>query len=193
MKTTNSTNTNESSVLNSGNGNIINHRASPFIVEDTSSSISSFQSTSDQSSLAGSLVESPTKTEPIESFATSSVNNIPNYELNPNMNTTETVTMTLEEISQFAQNIYWFAICSILVTYDGLFIIIIFHLYKNEPPKHFLLLFQKIYVPSSALLFFCCCRHFEWLYNMKKKKTQQNIIMKMVIATKCTNLFLASK
>ena len=135
MKTTNSTNTNESSVLNSGNGSIINHRASPFIVEDTSSSISSFQSTSDQSSLAGSLVESPTKTEPIESFATSSVNNIPNYELNPNMNTTETVTMTLEEISQFAQNIYWFAICSILVTYDGLFIIIIFHLYKNEPPQ----------------------------------------------------------
>jgi hypothetical protein len=105
MKTTNSTNTNESSVLNSGNGSIINHRASPFIVEDTSSSISSFQSTSDQSSLAGSLVESPTKTEPIESFATSSVNNILNN-VNPNMNTTETVTMTLEEISQFAQNIY---------------------------------------------------------------------------------------
>ena len=104
MKTTNTSNStdtnNESSALNnSGNGsNIINHRASPFIVEDTSSSISSFQSTSDQSSLAGSLVESPTKTEPIESNR---------FELmNPNMNTTETVTMTLEEISQFAQNIY---------------------------------------------------------------------------------------
>merc|ERR1712018_1055491 len=81
----------------SGNGTS-NHRASPFILEDTSSSISSFQSTSDQSSLAGSLVESPTKTEPIESNR---------FELmNPNMNTTETVTMTLEEISQFAQNIY---------------------------------------------------------------------------------------
>merc|ERR1712223_1548813 len=104
MKTTNtsnSTNTNnESSALNnSGNGsNIINHRASPFIVEDTSSSISSFQSPSDQSSIAGYLVESPTKTAPIESNR---------FELmNPNMNTTETVTMTLEEISQFAQNIY---------------------------------------------------------------------------------------
>ena len=88
----------------SGNGTS-NHRASPFILEDTSSSISSFQSTSDQSSLAGSLVESPTKTEPLDHF-------VNQREASSNLlgtipNSTETVTMTLEEISQFAQNIYW--------------------------------------------------------------------------------------
>merc|ERR1711983_72290 len=77
----------------SGNGTS-NHRASPFILEDTSSSISSFQSTSDQSSLAGSLVESSTKTEPLDHF-------VNQREASSNLlgtipNSTETVTMTLE-------------------------------------------------------------------------------------------------
>merc|ERR1711993_204321 len=63
MKT--NTNTASSTITsNESNGN--NHRASPFIVEDTSSSSISFQSTSDTQSIAGSLVESPTKSEPIE-------------------------------------------------------------------------------------------------------------------------------
>ena len=92
-----------SSTITSNESNGNNHRASPFIVEDTSSSSISFQSTSDTQSIAGSLVESPTKSEPIElnpSFnpATSLLGTVPS--------TTETVTMTLEEISQFAQNIY---------------------------------------------------------------------------------------
>ena len=90
-----------------GNGN-----TNPFIVEDTSSSISSFQSTSDQSSVAGSLVESPTKTEPMETFS------IRDHTMGTIMNSsnddhdsgvsggTETITMTLEDISQFAQDIY---------------------------------------------------------------------------------------
>merc|ERR1712228_534306 len=52
---------------NSSNTSTLHHTATnPFIVEDTSSSISSFQSTSDQSSVAGSLVESPTKSESME-------------------------------------------------------------------------------------------------------------------------------
>merc|ERR1711884_841015 len=51
---------------NGGNGANV-AAAAAFIAEDTSSSISSFQSTSDQSSVAGSLVESPTKSEPLES------------------------------------------------------------------------------------------------------------------------------
>lgn len=77
----------------------------PFIVEDTSSSISSFQSTSDQSSVAGSLVESPTKTEPMESF---SIRDHASTLMSPDEsgNSTETITMTLEDISQFAQDIY---------------------------------------------------------------------------------------
>lgn len=79
----------------------------PFIVEDTSSSISSFQSTSDQSSVAGSLVESPTKTEPMETF--SMRDNHASSTLMSNddgSSATETITMTLEDISQFAQDIY---------------------------------------------------------------------------------------
>ena len=70
-----------------------------FIVEDTSSSISSFQSTSDQSSVAGSLVESPTKSEPLDAFSTMTASS-------SNDNMTETITMTLEDINQFAQDIY---------------------------------------------------------------------------------------
>ena len=82
----------------------------PFIVaEDTSSSISSFQSTSDQSSVAGSLVESPTKSEPMETFSIrdhtatlmSASNSADDHDVG-----TETITMTLEDISQFAQDIY---------------------------------------------------------------------------------------
>ena len=81
-------------------------------MEDTSSSISSFQSTSDQSSVAGSLVESPTKTEPMETFS------IRDHTMGTIMSSsnddhdsgvsggTETITMTLEDISQFAQDIY---------------------------------------------------------------------------------------
>merc|ERR1712223_1342744 len=61
MKTTNTSN---STNTNNESTSTLHHAATnPFIVEDTSSSISSFQSTSDQSSVAGSLVESPTKSE----------------------------------------------------------------------------------------------------------------------------------
>jgi hypothetical protein len=90
-----------------GNGN-----TNPFIVEDTSSSISSFQSTSDQSSVAGSLVESPTKTEPMETFSIrdhtmGTIMSSPNDEHDSGVSGgTETITMTLEDISQFAQDIY---------------------------------------------------------------------------------------
>lgn len=90
-----------------GNGN-----TNPFIVEDTSSSISSFQSTSDQSSVAGSLVESPTKTEPMETFSIrdhtmGTIMSSSNDEHDSGVSGgTETITMTLEDISQFAQDIY---------------------------------------------------------------------------------------
>ena len=91
-----------------GNGN-----TNPFIVEDTSSSISSFQSTSDQSSVAGSLVESPTKTEPMETFSIrdhtmGTIMSSPNLDEHDSgvSGGTETITMTLEDISQFAQDIY---------------------------------------------------------------------------------------
>ena len=88
-------------VSNDNNGNTGVNGTNPFIVEDTSSSISSFQSTSDQSSVAGSLVESPTKTEPIESFSIRDPTTIVSTSDN-----TETITMTLDDISQFAQDIY---------------------------------------------------------------------------------------
>ena len=94
----------------SSNTSTLHHTATnPFIVEDTSSSISSFQSTSDQSSLAGSLVESPTKTESMETFsirdhaATLLSSNPDDHDV---ASGTETITMTLEDISQFAQDIY---------------------------------------------------------------------------------------
>jgi hypothetical protein len=86
---------------NESNGN----RASPFaaVAEDTSSSISSFHSTSD-TSLAGSLLESPTKTEPNESFRDSSSSAmITNDNDILGSDNTETVTMTLEDITAFAQ------------------------------------------------------------------------------------------
>merc|ERR1712228_110088 len=95
---------------NSSNTSTLHHTATnPFIVEDTSSSISSFQSTSDQSSVAGSLVESPTKSEPMETFSIrdhtatlmSASNSADDHDVG-----TETITMTLEDISQFAQDIY---------------------------------------------------------------------------------------
>merc|ERR1711881_280364 len=105
---------------NNANGTGVNPA---FIVEDTSSSISSFQSTSDQSSVAGSLVESPTKTESMEfssimhpTAATSVVStalattvlSAPTATVAspPPPSGTETITMTLEDISQFAQDIY---------------------------------------------------------------------------------------
>ena len=81
-----------------------------YIAEDTSSSISSFQSTSDQSSVAGSLVESPTKNEPLDPFVVNpnSLASSSSSTINANNdNLTETITMTLEDINQFAQDIYW--------------------------------------------------------------------------------------
>merc|ERR1712223_1858231 len=99
---------------NSSNTSTLHHAATnPFIVEDTSSSISSFQSTSDQSSVAGSLVESPTKSESMELIperfsirdhaATLLSSNPDDHDATSG---TETITMTLEDISQFAQDIY---------------------------------------------------------------------------------------
>merc|ERR1711997_554851 len=98
----------------SSNTSTLHHAATnPFIVEDTSSSISSFQSTSDQSSVAGSLVESPTKTESMElipdrfsirDHAASLLSSNPDD--HDGTSGTETITMTLEDISQFAQDIY---------------------------------------------------------------------------------------
>merc|ERR1712203_193452 len=95
---------------NSSNTSTLHHAATnPFIVEDTSSSISSFQSTSDQSSVAGSLVESPTKTESMElipdrfsirDHAASLLSSNPDD--HDGTSGTETITMTLEDISQFA-------------------------------------------------------------------------------------------
>lgn len=92
---------------NGGNG----ANAAAYIVEDTSSSISSFQSTSDQSSVAGSLVESPTKSEPLDPFVNSNISlgsssSSSMMTISNSDNLTETITMTLEDINQFAQDIY---------------------------------------------------------------------------------------
>jgi hypothetical protein len=94
---------------NGGNG--ANVAAAAFIAEDTSSSISSFQSTSDQSSVAGSLVESPTKSEPLDPFVNSNISmgsssSSSMMTISNSDNLTETITMTLEDINQFAQDIY---------------------------------------------------------------------------------------
>jgi len=108
MTSTISTAPEAGSSANGNNGAMVSVNQA-FIVEDTSSSISSFQSTSDQSSLAGSLVESPTKSEPLDSAFNSMTSNSASMLTNANNDDddmTETITMTLEDINQFAQDIY---------------------------------------------------------------------------------------
>ena len=118
---TSTTGTGQEAAIVSGNNGVppVNQA---FIVEDTSSSISSFQSTSDQSSLAGSLVESPTKNEPLDSAFNAAASSAASISMTSNLNSsstsmltmaetnddtmTETITMTLEDINQFAQDIY---------------------------------------------------------------------------------------